>query len=159
MTDVRSKVLRALGATLVLATLALAVAALAGAFEGKPEGPAPIAWDHETCAECHMHIGDPSYAAQIRTADDRVASFDDPGCLFRYLEREAPEVHAMYFHHSEEDRWLTRDQVAFLPVPGDRTPMSYGLAAVDSGTPGAVGFEAAYRRVTNEELHADGGEQ
>src|SRR5512139_683025 len=63
-----------------------------------PSGPVPIVWDKEPCAHCRMHIGDPRFAAQLQAADGRVASFDDPGCLFAYVEAEAPEVTHLYFH-------------------------------------------------------------
>jgi hypothetical protein len=44
-----------------------------------------------------------------------------------------------------EERWIPGDRVAFEHVP--RTPMGYGLGAVDAGTEGALGLEAARARV------------
>ena len=110
---------------------------------GPAEGPEPIAWDQEPCAQCRMLISDPAFAAQLRVEDGSVESFDDPGCLLaRQGDRRAREV---WFHHLREERWIPGDQVAFVPVP--RTPMGYGLGAVDAGSEGALDLAAARARV------------
>jgi hypothetical protein len=118
----------------------LAVLAFALHACGPPEGPQPIAWDREPCAHCRMLISDPAFAAQLHTADGTVESFDDPGCLFARIEARQPHVHALWFHHSREDRWLPGDHVAF--VRGAKTPMDFGFGAVDPGTPGSIPSEA-----------------
>ena len=115
----------------------LAMGALACA---PADGPEPIAWDREPCAHCRMLIGDPAFAAQIVTADGVAASFDDPGCLLS-AEASHPAVRAVWFHHLREDRWIPGDQVGFVRVP--RTPMGFGLGAVDAGEPGAVSLAQA----------------
>ncbi len=110
---------------------------------GPPAGPAPIAWDEEPCAQCRMLISEPGFAAQLRAEDGSVESFDDPGCLLaRQRERRTREI---WFHHLREERWIPGDRVAFEPV--SRTPMGYGLGAVDAGTEGALDLEAARGRV------------
>src|SRR5262245_38955530 len=91
----------------LVACLAVAVVALLLArAESLPAGPQPIAWDREPCGHCHMLIGDKRFAAQIITADGQVVSFDDPGCLTRYVDERKPRVHQTWFHHVREDRWL-----------------------------------------------------
>jgi copper chaperone NosL len=116
--------------------------------ERPPEGPVQAVWDREACAHCRMHVGEPGFAAQLQTKDGRVLFFDDPGCLLRYEAEAHPEVHAVYFHHVEEDRWLPRERTAFLRA--DPTPMGYGLGAVDEGTSGAISFEAALAQLRQE---------
>jgi copper chaperone NosL len=125
----------------------LAVAALALWACAPAEGPQPIAWDREPCAHCRMLISDPLYAAQLQTAGGEVASFDDPGCLLAALE-EHPEVRALWFHHRSEERWLPGERVGFVVVP--RSPMGFGLAAVDADEPGAMSLEEARARVRAE---------
>lgn len=138
----------------ILLQAALAAAALLAAalfaralIEARrpPDGPAPIAWDREACAHCGMLISDRGFAAQLHTAAGLVTSFDDPGCLLRYEATRAPDVHARWFHHHGEERWIEGAQVAFLPVP--RSPMGYGLAATDAGVAGALSLEEARERV------------
>lgn len=138
------KWLRVAAGLLLLAAFSLAVAWLAGAFEAAPGGVQPIAWDRETCAQCHMHIGDPRYAAQLQTRSEGVLNFDDPGCLFRYLQAHQVAVREAYFHHHEQDRWLTRSEVGFVPV--EHTPMGYGLAATTAAS-GALTLEQARAQV------------
>jgi copper chaperone NosL len=126
------------GRSALVALLALA-GVLAAAGCAPPDEPQPIAWDREPCAHCRMLIGDPAFAAQLVRADGRVESFDDPGCLLARLDEQQPRVHALWFHHLREDRWLPGDGVAFVRV--SPTPMNYGFGAVDPGTPGALALD------------------
>lgn len=103
--------------------------------EGLPDGPVPVAWDREACAHCRMHVGEPAFAAQLQLTDGRVLHFDDPGCLLRYEAEVRPQVHAAWFHHVREDRWIPGARVAFVPV--HPTPMGYGAGAVEVGAPDA----------------------
>ena len=128
-----------------VAALALAIAGC-----GPPEGPQAIAWDREPCAHCRMLISEPGFAAQLQLEDGSVESFDDPGCLFARLEARPAPVHALWFHHLSEDRWLPGDGVAFVRVAP--TPMDFGFGAVDPGTHGALPIE-----VVRAELRARGG--
>lgn len=109
-----------------------------------PDGPADLVFDKAACTACGMHVGEPGFAAQATTKDGRVHAFDDPGCLFLWLEEQRPDVHTLFFRHSREARWLARDGVGF--VPQDKTPMGFGFAAVDLQTPGAIDFDECRRR-------------
>src|SRR5690606_29231849 len=104
---------RALVLLSFLALAALLVAALLR-LERLPEGPVPLAWDRTACAHCHMHVGEPALAAQLQTKDGAVLHFDDPGCLLLHLEKEAREMHAIYFRHLREERWIPAVRVAFV---------------------------------------------
>lgn len=106
--------------------------------------PQPVDMDGGHCALCGMRLVAPRHVAQLQTKDGRVHDFDDPGCLLRFLQARRPRVHARYFR-GPDLRWIRGRDVAFLP--GGRTPMGYGLAAVPSGTPGAVSWDEAWRRV------------
>ena len=132
-----------LGAAVLAAILLVAmVIQNSGAL---PNGPVAAVWDHEACAFCRMHVGEPGFAAQLQTVEGDVLFFDDPGCLFELLDKGEHEVHALYFHHYQEDRWIPGTDVAFLDVTP--TPMGYGIAAVAVGTPGAVSIENARAKV------------
>jgi copper chaperone NosL len=110
-----------------------------------PDGPQPIAYDREACAHCRMLIGDPHFAAQLQTQDGEVRSYDDPGCLIADLTQRAPRVHALWFHHLREERWLDGDHVGFVETA--RSPMGYRLGAVEAGAPGALSLAEAGARV------------
>ena len=106
-----------------------------------PSGPVPIIWDKEACAHCHMHVGEPRFAAQLQTKQGDILNFDDPGCLLQYRGQRKPDVHAIYFHDLESDRWLKEAEVGFVPV--DPTPMGYNLGAVPKHTPSALSMSDA----------------
>jgi len=118
----------------VLLGLAAAVALTVRGSGGLPDQPQPIAWDRETCAHCHMHIGEPRHAVQLITTDGAVESFDDVGCALRWIADHRPAIHRLWFH-GEGDAWIPADQVGF--VAAGATPMGSGLLAVDAATPGA----------------------
>lgn len=111
-----------------------------------PNAPPKIAFDRQACAHCGMLVSEPRHAAAIVTREGRTLAFDDPGCLFDHVVKEAPSVSAMWFHDSQGDGWFRETQVAFL-VDG-QTPMGSGLLAVPAGTAGAVSVgEASTRAV------------
>jgi hypothetical protein len=151
----RERGARVLVAGLVLAA-AGAIAAVVWWGTRLPEGPEPIAWDREACAHCHMHIGEPGFAAQLILSDGRVVDFDDPGCLLAYLDDEKPDVHRAWLHHERDDRWLRLEDAAFRPV--ERSPMGFGLATVDRAV-GTIDRAAAEARVRAARVRADGGQR
>lgn len=112
--------------------------------EALPQGPVPVVWNRTSCAECGMAVSERGYAAQLQTRNGEVLDFDDPGCLFRYLRKEAPGIHEIYFHHVREDRWIRRDKAAF--IPSGPSPMGFDLGAVDGGTSGALSYDDAMRK-------------
>lgn len=118
----------------VLAALAAGLVAVVRGSGALPDRPVPVAWDRETCGHCHMHVGEPRYAAQLVTEDGAVINFDDVGCALDYVAANRPRVHRLWFH-GEGDRWIAAADVAFLAAHS--TPMGSGLVAVDAGTPGA----------------------
>ncbi len=132
------------GWVLGLAAVAFLGAVVAGVFHSQqlPQGPVAVVWDKTSCAHCRMAVSERGFAAQLQLKDGRVLDFDDPGCLFRLLEpvRE-DQVHALWFHHLHEDRWLPGQEVAFVKVTP--TPMGYGLGAVDPNSEGALSLSQA----------------
>ena len=120
-----------------------------------PEGPVPVVWDGEVCEHCKMHVGDPRFAAQLQTAEGDVLNFDDPGCLFDYLQSHEVQVRALYFRNHDEDGWLSESEVGFLPV--DESPMGYGIRAVPKAAPGAQNIDWARRQVIDRPHHEPGG--
>lgn len=120
-----------------------------------PEGAVPVVWDSEVCGHCKMHVGDPRFAAQLQTTEGDVLNFDDPGCLFDYIDSHSASVHALYFRNHLEDGWLSESEAGFLPV--DESPMGYGIRAVPKGTPDAQDIDWAKERVTSRPHHQHGG--
>jgi len=127
-------------AVLVTAAVVGAAVWLIRSSEALPDGPVPVVWNRTQCAECRMSVSDRAFAAQLQLEDGRVLDFDDPGCLFLYERREAGPVHAVWFHHVREDRWLPEAEAGF--VTAGPSPMGYDLGAVDNGVPGAKDLDA-----------------
>ncbi|MBK9471194.1 MAG: hypothetical protein IPO18_02765 [bacterium] len=120
---------------LVIVVAGVAVTALIDVIrrsESLPRGPQDVVWDHTQCAECRMSVSEKAYAAQMQLVDGRVLDFDDAGCLFRFAAHNDVDVHAIYYRHLREDRWLAEDLAAF--VESGPSPMGYDLGAVAAGT-------------------------
>ncbi len=139
----------------LVAALGLGLWSLLTKANALPTGPVAIVWDREACAHCRMHVGEPGFAAQVQLQDGSVLNFDDPGCLLSWLDKDPPPLHAVYFHHQREDRWLSREQVGF--VPAQHTPMGFGLGAVDKTSSAAIGLEAAQAQLRGRGHHHGGG--
>ncbi|MCC6672045.1 MAG: hypothetical protein IT458_13365 [Planctomycetes bacterium] len=127
-------------AILVGAGVAAAVGIAAFLSEQPPAGPVTPVFDKQACVFCKMHVGEPRFAAQLQTRGGDVHFYDDPGCLAEHLAAERLDVHAIYFRHLHEDRWVILDKAGFVPITP--TPMGFGYGAVDAGAPGAIPFEA-----------------
>ena len=110
-----------------------------------PDGPAEVVWDRDVCAHCRMHVGEPAFAAQLQTTDGQVLMFDDPGCAALFLRENEVDVHALYFRHHVDDRWVPVASAAFVAVA--QTPMGFGYGAVDAGTAGAIPWAEASERM------------
>jgi hypothetical protein len=106
-----------------------------------PDGPVEVVWDKAACAHCSMHLGEPAFAAQLTTTAGQTLFFDDPGCLFEHVAAARPDVHATWFRHLREERWLPAAAAGFVAV--DHSPMGFGLGAVDAGAPGAMSLAQA----------------
>jgi copper chaperone NosL len=104
----------AIAAAVIASLVAVVIVVVRGSGE-LPDQPQPVAWDRETCAHCHMHVGEPRHAAQLVTTDGDVLVFDDVGCALDYLADRDPSIHRLWFHGE-----------------GD------ALVAVEAGTPGAT---------------------
>ncbi|HEY0839305.1 MAG TPA: hypothetical protein VGD74_03895 [Vulgatibacter sp.] len=145
MAEARSRAGRVFGALALAMAATVMVAVMIS--QRLADGPVEPVWDRDACAHCHMHVGDPAFASQIQHRDGRVLHYDDPGCLLEALGTVRDEVHAVWFHHLREDRWLLGDDAGFVRT--DPTPMGYGLGAVDRGTTGALSLEEALATVSN----------
>jgi copper chaperone NosL len=143
------------GLLLLIALVAIGVVFVRFNRVTLPDGAVPVVWDGEVCGHCKMHVGDPRFAAQLQTTSGDVLNFDDPGCLFDYLQSHEVSAHAIYFRNYDEDGWLTESEVAFLPV--EDSPMGYGIRAVSKGTPEAQDIDWAKGQVMNRPHQEHGG--
>jgi copper chaperone NosL len=143
------------GLLLLIALFAIGVAFVRFNQVTLPEGAVPIVWDGEVCGHCKMHVGDPRFAAQLQTTSGDVLNFDDPGCLFDYLQSHEASIHALYFRNYDEDGWLAESDAGFLPV--EDSPMGYGIRAVSKKTPEAQGIDWAKSQVMGRPHHERGG--
>ncbi len=116
-------------------------------------GPVEPTWDRDLCERCQMALSDRRFVAEIRMADDgRLRSFDDFGCASLWLdEQEAAGRSAseLWVRSRDGERWLDAGKAYF--VPGERTPMGYGLAAQSEAAEGALRLQAARERVREHE--------
>lgn len=136
---------RALVPLAVAAAAALAVALGLFLLQRAPTGPVEPAWDRQPCAHCRMHLSEPGFAAQLRTADGEVFFFDDPGCLFLWQAGRGEAPAAVYFHDLRAARWLAEADAGFVRVAP--TPMAWGYGAVARAEPGAIAPADARRAV------------
>ena len=107
-------------------------------------GPAPVAWDRDTCERCNMVIGDRRFAAQVRLHDGEVHRFDDLGCALLWIDEHggANAADEIWVRDLDGRRWLPAESARYVHV--ESTPMDYALGAVEG--PGGDGVDLARAR-------------
>lgn len=120
-----------------LAIFVLGWTMLLGACSGDSgSGPVAVKWDRVTCERCRMVLSDRRHAAQMRIpksdGKSEVLFFDDIGCALIWLDGQPPEVRESPSTEIWVTDWRTGDWIdarAATYVPGQVTPMGYGLGA------------------------------
>ena len=111
-----------------------------------------------TGERCRIVLNDREYAAQVRfkapEGRSQVRLFDDLGCAVLWLEdkpfRDAPST-KIWVTDWRSVAWIDARAATYLP--GQRTPMGYGLGAQPEPGQGGLNFEQARGRI----LASEGG--
>ncbi len=119
-------------------------------------GPKEVNWDREACHRCRMVLSDRLHSAQIRVGAggerSKVYPFDDIGCALIWLEdqpfRDAPDTE-IWVNDWRSGDWIDAREATYLP--GQVTPMEYGLGAQLEPAPGGLGFAQAKAHVFDTE--------
>ncbi len=131
---------------------ALALLLLAACSGDRGTGPLEVKWDRTSCERCRMVLSDRQHAAQIRIPQgegrSRVLFFDDIGCALVWLGdkpfREDPKTE-VWVADWRNGNWIDARTAWYLP--GQVTPMEYGLGAQAEEAPGALSLTAAQAHV------------
>lgn len=132
--------------------LCLGLALLVAGCGDPGTGPVDVKWDRIACERCRMVLSDRHHSAQVRVREPNGRSkallFDDLGCAILWLEDKPAKTEP-----STEiwvNDWRTGDWIdartAFY-VPGQVTPMEYGLGAQPDPAPGTLTFEQAREHI------------
>jgi hypothetical protein len=121
-------------------------------------GPVDVKWDRTACERCRMVLSDRHHAAQVRVRDadgrSNVYLFDDLGCALLWLEdkpAKADPTTEIWVNDWRTGDWIDARTASY--VPGQVTPMEYGLGAQPDPAPGALAFEQAREHVFEVERH------
>jgi hypothetical protein len=143
------------GSGSVLAVLALGWVTLLAACSGDSgSGAVEVKWDRVTCERCRMVLSDRQHSAQVRISrpDGRseVLFFDDIGCAVIWLEGRSPELRESPSTEVWVTDWRNGDWIdarAATYVPGQVTPMEYGLGAQLEPREGGMDFPRAKEHI------------
>jgi copper chaperone NosL len=121
---------------------------------GAPDsGPVEVKWDRDTCTRCSMVLSDRNHSAQVRAAPEagkrsKVYKFDDIGCALLWIDdkpwRDDPKTEIWVNDH-RNGAWIDARSAYYLP--GQVTPMEYGLGAQSDAAQGALTYEQAHQRI------------
>jgi hypothetical protein len=124
-------------------------------------GPKEVKWDRDACERCRMVLSDRYSSAQVRYLPPQrkrpqVAMFDDFGCAVLWLQdkpwRDDPRTEFWITDHLTGE-WIDARQATYLP--GQMTPMEYGLGAQLEWQEGGLSFAQAKRHVARVEQRFD----
>lgn len=115
-------------------------------------GTISVEWDHEGCKRCNMILSDQYHAAQVRhkptNATSELHKFDDIGCAVIWLEKQSwkddPNTE-IWVNDYKTGSWIDARKASYLP--GQQTPMQYGLGAQLEQTPEAMSFQEAHNHI------------
>ena len=115
---------------------------------GQPDvGPIEPHWDRDTCERCRMVLSDRKHSAEIRHGR-KVYEFDDIGCAVIWLDQQPwkddPKTE-IWVNDWRTGDWIDARRAWY--VPGQITPMEYGLGAQKDPAPGALDFARARRHI------------
>lgn len=119
-------------------------------------GPLDVSWYRTPCERCRMVVSDRHHAAEVRVRksndDSKVFFFDDLGCALIWLEerpaKDDPSTEIWVSDWRTGD-WLDARTAHYLP--GQVTPMEYGLGAQPGLAPGALSFSEARQHILDVE--------
>jgi len=133
----------------ILAIFAPGWTMLLGACGGDPgSGPVEVKWDRVTCERCRMVLSDRRHSAQVRIpksdGKSKVLFFDDIGCAVIWLEdkpwRDDRQTE-VWVNDWRSGEWIDVRSAYYLP--GQETPMQYGLGAQTEPANGALNYAVA----------------
>ena len=125
------------------------ILSLLGACTGDTSSPREVNWERDGCERCGMVLSDRRNSAQIRYHPpggqrSKVAVFDDFGCAVLWLQdkpwKDDPETE-FWVTDQRSGEWINAHQATYLP--GQKTPMEYGLGAQLDWQEGGLGFARA----------------
>jgi len=136
---------------------------LTGCSGDPGSGPLEAKWDRVACERCRMVLSDRLHAAQVRIPSaggrSQVFFFDDLGCALVWLQdqpsRDDPATE-FWVTDWRDGQWIDARSASY--VPGQKTPMGYGLGAQAAAIAGAMDFaqarEAILAREADHHAHA-----
>jgi len=134
-------------------TVVATVLSMLVACSGDPgTGAVEVKWDRDICKRCNMVLSDRRHSAQVRYSPagqrSQVYRFDDLGCAVLWLKeqdwRDAPGIEIWVNDHANGD-WLDARKAHY--VPGQITPMEYGLGAQTEATADTLDFAGAIAHI------------
>jgi len=139
----------------IVVVLALSwIMLLAGCGGDSGSGPVDVKWDRVTCERCLMVLSDRQHSAQVRISrpdgKSKVPFFDDIGCAVVWLESQPREVRESLSTEVWMTDWRSGDWIdarSATYVPGQVTPMEYGLGAQPEPTEGGMDFTRAKEHI------------
>jgi copper chaperone NosL len=143
---------------LSLGLLVLGLQGLSACSRDAGTGPVAVKWDRQTCERCRMVLSDRKHAAEIRAKSaqgrSKVHFFDDIGCAVMWLQdkpfRDAPGTE-IWVTDWRTGKWIDARKAYYLP--GQVTPMDYGLGAQSEPQHGALTFAQAEAHILEVEKH------
>lgn len=119
---------------LVTRTVVVGVAVVATAVAAACAGtaaervPRDLAWEVDVCEYCHMSVDDPLRAAQWIPQEGPILTFDEPGCLIAWLQRNPGAVGRAYVADGQSGEWVSARDAVYV-VGGVRTGMGFDVVS------------------------------
>ena len=101
---------------------------VSGCAAAAAPAPREIRADEDVCAYCHMGVDDPARAAEWVEPSGRVHTFDEPGCLLAWMERNPDAAGAPFVADEAGSGWIAAPDALYVRG-GAETGMGFGIVA------------------------------
>ncbi len=136
----------------LLGILSLLLVLLSGCSGDPQTGAKETKWDRDSCERCRMVLSDREHSAQIRIGANapgsKVKFFDDIGCAVIWLQDKPFRDESgteIWVTDWRDGQWIDARKAVYMP--GQITPMQYGLGAQMEPADGGLNFEQASQHI------------
>lgn len=95
-----------------------------------PKETVPVAINakNDKCAQCNMAVVDDQFATQVVLKNGKTYTFDDIGCMFKWVkDNPEEEIAAQFVRDYETQKWIKAENATYVYERSIKTPMAYNV--------------------------------
>lgn len=90
----------------------------------------PVAIDekNDKCVQCNMAVLDDQFATEVVLENGKTYTFDDIGCMFKWVDENPDQkIAARFVRDYESEKWIKVEEATYVYDESIKTPMAYNV--------------------------------